>query len=1466
MMFRLLALAFLVFVSVNAEARTCSGFWEGYHPYIAYAEDVRAIDAALPCTNIVGGDPDSLAPFRVTATLNAGVYNAIARRNENEMNCRSGYYGRMLSGDRDQLLGAAIDSFNKLRPQFQRSRNLINSTSQEYITRMMGDRGTFALASERREAQREELKAEDAKFATGVPFGFEPDVYDALLKLEKELPADFATRPEWVDYFETVYRNALIKTQNRYGNGARYLYGKFRNVTTKNPQTGADVVIGGGYEESDEVWDAFTRAGSVEDLATDLQRAARPISELTASRMVCTTEMVHGEGPKTAETTVATGVGVGALVTGPAAPFIEAGIAAYYTKQMIQQCFFTPDIDVVKGQSCVQTGTIEGAIEAANRSRCTDAILPAALSVGGAALSFKLTFNILRNAEGKIIGLTPKGGAAELAGAALRPGAGEAAEEVGEIIATATLSRSQWTRRGTTLAKNISRGEGRAEALAQAGYSARSGAPQGFQKYCTDSGFCLTLPKDNRPLSNSMRRDLADAYGRRADGNREWVHPDARGGVAPPSSGRGTAAGADPADSAASTQPPTARTSAADSESVAASGQPRSAPTAPSTQALSETERVSAQESLRAKGITEENFDSFFNRANPTPLEPQERIYLFEQYSGLRVGKADADKLKALHEIGDGYGRYTVPQLRQKAEGIRDILRSNGITDPDEIRRIIDVSMRQGVFGRVPAEERRGIIAWLRARFGGGSSEVAGARPAGVGRPIPTTERPFAYVYGVPRSTRLREAAGIAPANRADRALNAQLATARQTYKETGREVVDSAGAGSRAALARRIHASDTFGGSGTFSGNMDELVRTRFYDNADAYESLGGYGRWWEKKSFSGNQSFSPIRQAADKAEEGVTYERNVFWQRDQLEANKQRTLSYQTAFERFGIAENVVIRNGKRELESVEVLVRRENGTVEPLYYVRDPRTGEMALARTFKGEPVERACIKCHHNPAGNPNVLTQLPYAALRGRGVEGLAPGYQAPAQRIAQAEGITPPPASGQPPPSAATVTARNNTASFPRNRNGYITDLDQQREAIEIVTGRPVTGPYRSAVNRVSDVQLRGGLDDAGKALERYNLLRFGKSTEEVAAYRAANGGSNPPAVFSVSDIDGMRSANIVGDIAVPTRAESVASVGAVATRAAPRSSMALGERLGESGRFVHVKGRTSQPLNRDVFVAGKTYTTLERNGTIIIGEDIGEGGTTAGTHLELANRTANSFPIDQKAMAATGDYNITRGGAIRVNRDGSVDVSGFHNQCIAPAECERAMRTMVEAFESQGVKVRLATPDRLPPDPSAPAPVVRSASAPRPTGPAPTDTRSLGSSLGRSSEFEFVQAGSGRRTLDATTLQPGKSYVTLEHDGKIVIGENFVGPTGTTSNSHITLANTIGHDMTMPAGGGIPYRGGSIRANADGSVDVSGYHGQGMSPKACEEAALKIATALRSAGVRVRVVTPDRLPPPSQ
>lgn len=122
----------------------------------------------------------------------------------------------------------------------------------------------------------------------------------------------------------------------------------------------------------------------------------------------------------------------------------------------------------------------------------------------------------------------------------------------------------------------------------------------------------------------------------------------------------------------------------------------------------------------------------------------------------------------------------------------------------------------------------------------------------------------------------------------------------------------------------------------------------------------------------------------------------------------------------------------------------------------------------------------------------------------------------------------------------------------------------------------------------------------------------------------------------------------------------------------------------------------------------------------------------------------------------------------------------------------------------------------------------------------------------LTQSGNFRFFNRS---RTEAPIALRPGESYVAVVHNGKIVIGERYRNPNGTTptQGTHLMLLE----DIT-----GRPYRaaysGGAIRINRDGSFDVSGYRRGQADQRSADLMEAAIKEAIPGAVVRS---TPDRL-----
>ncbi|MES2964028.1 MAG: hypothetical protein V4760_09070, partial [Bdellovibrionota bacterium] len=223
---------------------------------------------------------------------------------------------------------------------------------------------------------------------------------------------------------------------------------------------------------------------------------------------------------------------------------------------------------------------------------------------------------------------------------------------------------------------------------------------------------------------------------------------------------------------------------------------------------------------------------------------------------------------------------------------------------------------------------------------------------------------------------------------------------------------------------------------------------------------------------------------------------------------------------------------------------------------------------------------------------------------------------------------------------------------------------------------------------------------------------------------------------------------------------------------RAAPTSAQGTGEALGRSNRFAFYNRQTGrQALGPRTLTPGKSYTTVERNGTVIIGEDFAENGVTSGTHVAMGEMVARDFPVTPSEFARTN----LRGGAVRVNPDGSVDVSGYHNGGMNPRQSTAAAEEMSAAFREAGVPVRVSTPDRLPPpvevpripaSPSTPQAVQANPSAFQRLGTRSQGTVEQATSSGRLRmvRLEPVEGGPPRAVDIPPEIVPGRYYVAVE------------------------------------------------------------------------------------------------------
>jgi hypothetical protein len=97
----------------------------------------------------------------------------------------------------------------------------------------------------------------------------------------------------------------------------------------------------------------------------------------------------------------------------------------------------------------------------------------------------------------------------------------------------------------------------------------------------------------------------------------------------------------------------------------------------------------------------------------------------------------------------------------------------------------------------------------------------------------------------------------------------------------------------------------------------------------------------------------------------------------------------------------------------------------------------------------------------------------------------------------------------------------------------------------------------------------------------------------------------------------------------------------------------------------------------------------------------------------------------------------------------------------------------------------------------------------------------RSIVGAFQNSSRVEFYTAN-GR--VSNLTINPGDTFTVIIKDGRLILGRDIPGETGIPggNGSHVTLMRLMGEPD--------PYRyygrGGAVRFNDDGSIDISGYH----------------------------------------
>lgn len=335
----------------------------------------------------------------------------------------------------------------------------------------------------------------------------------------------------------------------------------------------------------------------------------------------------------------------------------------------------------------------------------------------------------------------------------------------------------------------------------------------------------------------------------------------------------------------------------------------------------------------------------------PTPdmirragLLPEGRAAEASEFLGVRLDDSQRAALEAAHLHGraPGVGFYTYPPEVIFQKGL--ILRNGGFTAP-QIRRLVE----EGFVGDLPAAARPGFFARL---FGGGRSS---------GPPLPEN--------------------------------------AREIFRNTGEEVTDAQRLSPEVARPAGLRSSDLF--APRFTGTIDEMIRTGAWRNNDLYQ--GNRQLWWTDAEISGAESLDPfVRNLGLRVGGPQNVRRLVSWPNRQIEATAAAASRRDVALDSYRVVANQV-RNeaGQWVDDSIEVIARDPaTGEYVPMLYVR--QGDEMVPARTFEGQPILQACIKCHHRPP-NKTVFTPFPFAGVRLP--HRVAHGYQPFARPMVEAAG-----------------------------------------------------------------------------------------------------------------------------------------------------------------------------------------------------------------------------------------------------------------------------------------------------------------------------------------------------------------------------------------------------------------------------------------------------------------------------
>lgn len=455
-------------------------------------------------------------------------------------------------------------------------------------------------------------------------------------------------------------------------------------------------------------------------------------------------------------------------------------------------------------------------------------------------------------------------------------------------------------------------------------------------------------------------------------------------------------------------------------------------------------------------------------REQALALSPEQRIFLAEEMMGTRLTAAEAERLLETHRLGSA-DNLTLGQVRARADAVRAILVARG-TGPDDIRRITRDLIEGYVLGQ---RAERGLIARLLSRVGI--------------EPRPTVATPI------------------------------DPAAARRAFNDSRSEVLDPDLVSDQARLAQSIDGTDLF--NPFFSGNIDQMVRAQRFRLSSIGGADGSY--WWRSSEFiPGARSRSPLASVYAESAGGIeNVRRQVFWP---VRMDQSRgTTDFLTVFDRQRVVVNQT-RNSAGEWvdSSIEVIARDANGNFVPFFYVK--RGNEWVLSRTFRGEPVERACIACHHHPS-RPSVFTVTPYRGLAtnrpmhsaGDAVRAADPSsissVNSELSRIyGRGEGLS---------ASSADiyVAPRDFSGSTPAEI-AAMSPVDRFRAADRLLPARgfiPTEGVEANVAARRVLTSVRTVPVEDGPT-----YLRYGMTRQQLDEYRAANGGASPAEILSESDV----------------------------------------------------------------------------------------------------------------------------------------------------------------------------------------------------------------------------------------------------------------------------------------------------------------------------------------------------------